>query len=260
MRWLPSGTRSGSIAPPQRGSSRASGRSIEAPDGFQIDDAIQTDAPINPGNSGGPLLDARGRVVGVNSQIATTGGGGNVGIGFAVSGQHGARGASAAEPGRADRAPLPGREHLARPAGRGDPGRRARRAGRTRRPARRRRDRGRRRRDGARAGRRVGGRVRARARRRDRGRGAPRRRAPHDSRRAGQAPRPMAHELRRAAVPAPAAARADRGRRLPVRRPAPPAQRSGVRLPADAAVGGAAAARIPASSADRCSTPSRWPR
>ena len=60
------------------------GRSIEAPDGFQIDDAIQTDAPINPGNSGGPLLDARGRVVGVNSQIATTGGG-NVGIGFAVS-------------------------------------------------------------------------------------------------------------------------------------------------------------------------------
>jgi putative serine protease PepD len=60
------------------------GRSIEAPDGFQIDDAIQTDAPINPGNSGGPLLDARGRVVGVNSQIATAGGGGNVGIGFAV--------------------------------------------------------------------------------------------------------------------------------------------------------------------------------
>jgi len=60
------------------------GRSIEAPDGFQIDDAIQTDAPINPGNSGGPLLDARGRVVGVNSQIATAGGGGNIGIGFAV--------------------------------------------------------------------------------------------------------------------------------------------------------------------------------
>ena len=61
------------------------GREIQAPDGFQIDEVIQTDAPINPGNSGGPLVDARGRVVGVNSQIATGGaGGGNVGIGFAV--------------------------------------------------------------------------------------------------------------------------------------------------------------------------------
>jgi putative serine protease PepD len=61
------------------------GREIQAPDGFQIDEVIQTDAPINPGNSGGPLLDQRGRVVGVNSQIATAGaGGGNIGIGFAV--------------------------------------------------------------------------------------------------------------------------------------------------------------------------------
>ena len=61
------------------------GREIEAPNGFSIDDVIQTDAPINPGNSGGPLLDAAGRVIGVNSQIATAGaGGGNVGIGFAV--------------------------------------------------------------------------------------------------------------------------------------------------------------------------------
>jgi putative serine protease PepD len=61
------------------------GRAIEAPNGFAIDKVIQTDAPINPGNSGGPLLDGAGRVIGVNSQIATTaGGGGNVGIGFAV--------------------------------------------------------------------------------------------------------------------------------------------------------------------------------
>jgi putative serine protease PepD len=61
------------------------GREIQAPDGFQIDEVIQTDAPINPGNSGGPLLDQRGRVIGVNSQIATSGAGsGNIGIGFAV--------------------------------------------------------------------------------------------------------------------------------------------------------------------------------
>ncbi|HEY8466624.1 MAG TPA: trypsin-like peptidase domain-containing protein [Solirubrobacterales bacterium] len=59
-------------------------REIRAPDGFTIQQAIQTDAPINPGNSGGPLLNARGQVIGVNAQIESNGGGGNVGIGFAI--------------------------------------------------------------------------------------------------------------------------------------------------------------------------------
>jgi S1-C subfamily serine protease len=59
-------------------------RQIEAPDGFSITDVIQTDAAINPGNSGGPLINAAGEVIGINSQIATGGGSGNVGIGFAI--------------------------------------------------------------------------------------------------------------------------------------------------------------------------------
>jgi S1-C subfamily serine protease len=63
----------------------ATRREIQAPNGFEIDGVIQTDAAINPGNSGGPLLDATGRVIGINSQIETGGtGGGNVGIGFAI--------------------------------------------------------------------------------------------------------------------------------------------------------------------------------
>jgi putative serine protease PepD len=61
-------------------------RRIESPNGFSIDKVIQTDAAVNPGNSGGPLLNAKGQVIGVNSQIATAAGGGvgNVGIAFAI--------------------------------------------------------------------------------------------------------------------------------------------------------------------------------
>jgi putative serine protease PepD len=63
-------------------------REIEAPDGTPIAGAIQTDAALNPGNSGGPLLDGDGKVIGVNSQIASSGSSsgeaGNVGIGFAI--------------------------------------------------------------------------------------------------------------------------------------------------------------------------------
>jgi putative serine protease PepD len=62
----------------------ATGRDIQAPNGLTIDNAIQTDAAINHGNSGGPLLDARGRVVGVNAQIEGGTVDANVGVGFAI--------------------------------------------------------------------------------------------------------------------------------------------------------------------------------
>jgi S1-C subfamily serine protease len=58
-------------------------RNIESLTNFQIGNAIQTDAAINHGNSGGPLLDRSGKVIGINSQIRSTGGGGE-GVGFAI--------------------------------------------------------------------------------------------------------------------------------------------------------------------------------
>jgi S1-C subfamily serine protease len=61
----------------------ALGRSIPALTGRRIDDVIQTDAAINPGNSGGPLLDSAGRLIGVNTQIASPSGA-SAGVGFAV--------------------------------------------------------------------------------------------------------------------------------------------------------------------------------
>jgi S1-C subfamily serine protease len=62
----------------------ALGRQMEAPNGFTINDSIQTDAAINHGNSGGPLLNMQGQVVGVSAQIASESGG-NDGVGFAIS-------------------------------------------------------------------------------------------------------------------------------------------------------------------------------
>jgi S1-C subfamily serine protease len=57
---------------------------ITAPSGFSVDNVIQTDGVLSPGNAGGPLLDASGRVIGVNSQIEADGPEGGMGVGFAV--------------------------------------------------------------------------------------------------------------------------------------------------------------------------------
>ena len=61
----------------------ATGRSLQAPNGQTIPNGIQTDAAINQGNSGGPLIDGNGKVIGINEQIASQGGG-NDGLSFAV--------------------------------------------------------------------------------------------------------------------------------------------------------------------------------
>jgi S1-C subfamily serine protease len=58
-------------------------RPLRARNGRPIEGAIQTDASINPGNSGGPLLDSRGRMIGINSQILSPSGA-SAGVGFAI--------------------------------------------------------------------------------------------------------------------------------------------------------------------------------
>lgn len=61
----------------------ALGRTVDSPSGVRIHDVIQTDAAINPGSSGGPLIDSRGRLVGVNTAIYGTSGS-SAGVGFAI--------------------------------------------------------------------------------------------------------------------------------------------------------------------------------
>jgi serine protease Do len=73
----PLGTYSNSVT---SGIISATGRTIVVDNGVRLSNLIQTDAAINPGNSGGPLLDAAGRVIGINTAIAE----GSSGIGFAI--------------------------------------------------------------------------------------------------------------------------------------------------------------------------------
>ena len=64
-----SATRAASAPPPAPAASRASGRRIEVPGGYVIDDLLETDAVIEPASSGGPLLGTDGRVVGITARL-----------------------------------------------------------------------------------------------------------------------------------------------------------------------------------------------
>jgi S1-C subfamily serine protease len=61
----------------------AKGRRTGLSDG-SFEDFLQTDAPINRGNSGGALINLNGELIGINSQIVSEQGGGNIGIGFSI--------------------------------------------------------------------------------------------------------------------------------------------------------------------------------